>query len=125
MDLSTWVDPDAHGWIVRPKSEDQWNELIAEYGGNLLTPLARIVEAVRLSGCRTVVIENRYVDVDYRSEYSAFWCHRFEGTPAFARRLHFFATDLAEDQLHSLPPDVGYLGYSVIRPVAAGAVGRT
>ncbi len=60
MDLSTWVDPDAHGWIVQPTSEDDWTALLAEYGGKLLLPLARVIEVVRLSCCRSVVIENRY-----------------------------------------------------------------
>jgi hypothetical protein len=125
MDLSTWVDPEAHGWIVQPTSEGDWAALLAEYGGNMPAPLAKVIEVVRLSGCRSVVIENRYVDIDYRSEYAAFWCHRFEGTPAFARRLHFFTGKLTDDQLHDLPADAGYLGYSVIKPLPSGAVGRT
>jgi len=88
MDLSTWVDPDAHGWIVQPTSEDDWTALLDEYGGKLLLPLARVIEVVRLSGCRSVVIENRYVDIYYRSEHSAFWCHRTaEGTAHFILRV--------------------------------------
>jgi hypothetical protein len=125
MDLSSWVDPDVHGWVVQPTSDDQWHALVGEYAGILSAPLERVIDAVRATGCKSVAIENRYVDIDYRSEYSAFWSHRFEGAPAFARRLHFFTGDVRDEHLHQLPPDPGYLGYSVIRPLPTGAVGRT
>src|SRR5947207_2143712 len=120
MDIRRWVDPDTHGWIIRPKSNDDWDALVAEYGSQHSVPLAKTIETVRANGCRTVVVENRYVDPDYRSDYSAFWSRRFDGIPAFARRLHFFNADVAEDELHRLPPDATYLGYSVIRPLPFG-----
>jgi hypothetical protein len=84
-----------------------------------------VLSVVREGGCRTVVIENRYVDVDYRSEYSNFWSLKFDGQSPFTRRLHFFSGDLSEDRLFEIPEDCGYLGYSIIRPVEYGRVGRT
>ena len=120
-----WVDPNAHGWLKQPGGEAGWDSLLAEYGGAYPNPLAQIFNVVRAGGCRSVVIENRYVDVDYRSEYSAFWSRKFENIPAFALRFHFFEANLEEDGLHRLSEADGYLGYSVIRPVAHGRVGRT
>lgn len=126
---TSWVDPDTHGWVRHPISDDDWDELAADYGGDVAVsaPFKRIVEVVRENGCETVVVENRYVDLDYRSEYAAFWAHRFRSPPPFTRRLHFFATVLNDDQLHALPKEAAeaYLGYVVCRPVPLGAVGRT
>lgn len=50
---------------------------------------------------------------------------RFDVVSPFARRLHFFTADFADEQVHRLPPDAGYLGYSVLKPLSAGRVGRT
>lgn len=71
------------------------------------------------------MIENRYVDADFRSEYSAFWSQRFEGMPAFAHRLHFFRKEIKDEQLDALPSDPGYVGYAVLRPTPIGRLGRT
>jgi hypothetical protein len=127
VDLTTWVDPDTHGWVRVLDNDQAWAELLAAYGGDQRssTPFRRTLEVLRESGCRSVVIENRYVDADYRSEFSNFWSRRFQGKPAFARRLHFFSTAVEEERLHDLPAEVGYLGYAVIRPVPLGSMGRT
>ena len=79
------------------------------------------------AGCRCVVVEERYFDVDYRSEYSAFWSQRFEDRPTHAKRLHFFDRELPPDELHSdqVVKNARYIGYSVLRPSALGPVGRT
>jgi hypothetical protein len=120
-----WADPDTHGWVIHPADDSDWNDLIEEYAGDYPKPFKQVVATVRSGGCRTVVVENRYVDADYRSEYSAFWSLKFENQSPFARRLHFFAESLTDEQLHSLPDNPGYLGYSVLRPVPQGSVGRT
>ena len=123
--MSAWVEPDAHGWVLHPSGETDWQAIVEEYGGHCKRPLSQILDVVKEAGCQTVVVENRYVDLDYRSEYSAFWSLRFQSPPPFARRLHFFVDRLADETLHALPADVRYLGYSVLRPVAQGSVGRT
>jgi hypothetical protein len=70
------------------------------------------------------VVETRYVDADYRSEYSAFYSRAFVSQPDSAHRLHFFRAPLNDSQLWDLPKDHGYLGYMVIRPSTLGQVGR-
>jgi hypothetical protein len=121
----SWVDPNTHGWVERPSNDGEWQGLIAKYGKRVPEPLAQVVRVVRESGCRTVVIENRYVDPDYRSEYTSFWAKLFDDHPAFARRLHFFSEELDDTVIHDLPSDAGYLGYTVVRPVDHGPLGRT
>jgi hypothetical protein len=124
MDLAGWVDPDRAYWSHRPRAGADWDALVDEYGGRRPGPLRQALRVAAESGCRTVVVENRYVDADYRSEYSAFWSSRFQPPPGFARRVHFFTADLTDDQLHALPSDSGYLGYLNLRPVEDGPVGR-
>ena len=88
-------------------------------------PLAQVLRVATQAGCRCVVVEQRYIDPDYRSEFSSFWSRRFEDRPAVARRLHFFSREIAVEELHGHPEDAEYLGYSVLRPTVLGPVGRT
>lgn len=111
-----------------PNVDGHWSWLLSYIGEGFveeaLGPLGHILEIVRSRGCRSVVIEHRYTDADYRSEYSAFWSERFEDRPAHAARLHFFEAILSPEQLCDLP-GCEYLGYSVLRPTELGPVGRT
>jgi len=122
-----WVDPDKSCWVHRPRNDESWARLAGEYTDDERRPLHQVLEVARAGGCRTVVVENRYVDLDYRSEFSAFWSLKFDNQSPFARRLHFFAADLAEETLHKLTDAEAssYLGYSIVRPVPHGRVGRT
>lgn len=122
-----WLRPDDPGWLRHPQSEREWAELVEDYGGRRKEPLRRITEVLRANGARSVYVENRYIDLDYRSEFSAFWSKRFEAPAPYAHRLHFFSRRVNEAQLHNLPKAVrdSYLGYSVLRPIGWGAVGRT
>lgn len=123
--MGPWIDPDTHGWVHNPSSDSDWEALLQRFGGLPNSPLARVLEVARQGRCRSIIEENRYVDVDYRSEYSAFWSERFPSRPAFGRRLHFFRKSLSEGTLDRLPTDPGYLGYTVLKPIEPGRVGRT
>lgn len=95
-------------------------------GGPQFQAVLRVAQRGR---CKTVVVENRYIDADYRSDFSSFWSKRFDVPSPFATRVHFFRSDIRDDQLAELPKRVrdGYLGYSVLRPLtqSVGRVGRT
>ncbi|MET0304764.1 MAG: hypothetical protein ABW196_00870 [Solirubrobacterales bacterium] len=126
--MRPWVDPDRSFWVRRPRTKGAWTKLAREYTEDEeRRPLDQVLAVAREGGCRTVVIENRYVDVDYRSEFTAFWSLKFDNQSSFARRMHFFAADLDEGRLHNLSEKErkSYLGYSIIRPVPHGRVGRT
>jgi hypothetical protein len=118
-----WVAPVA-AEVLHPATDAEWDEILTAYAGPD-TPFARVIAVARESGCATVVVEHRYIDLDFRSEHSAFWSMRFNVPSPFARRLHFFSTRIEEDQLHDLPENGGYLGYAVLRPLRIGRVGRT
>jgi hypothetical protein len=112
-----------------PQEPRHWAWLIDELGAGaasrFLRPLAAVFEVAREGGCNCIVVEERYLDLDYRSEYSMFWSKRFEHSPPEAKRIHFFATALTPEQLHEIPAGADYLGYSVLRPATLGPVGRT
>jgi hypothetical protein len=46
-----------------------------------------------------VVVETRYVDLDYRSEYSGFFSRTFANHPDSAHRLHFFRDEIRSEDL--------------------------
>ena len=57
----------------------------------------------RETGAVCCVIETRYLDRDYRSEYTAYHARSFRLVPDAAHRLHFFARQLKESDLGQLP----------------------
>jgi hypothetical protein len=110
-------------------NDDDWREVARQAIPHVVDeadgPLHQILDVVRSRECLTVVVEDRYVDLDYRSEYSSFWSCRFDDHRPETKRLHFFRAALTLDDLLLLPEDHGYLGYCVIRPTYLGALGRT
>jgi hypothetical protein len=116
---------------VDSQDDSHWDALerllIPDVAESAAEPLRRVFAVVRGHGCEAIVIEHRYVDLDFRSEYATFWAERFEDRRPLTRRLHFFACELTLSHLYSMPkPRAGqYLGYSVLRPTLLGPVGRT
>jgi hypothetical protein len=122
-----WEDPDPAD-VVPLRGQQDWDALRHRYDPNLLDrPLERCLEVARMGGARTVVVETRYLDLDYRSEYSSFFSKTFAEIPDTAHRLHFFKTDVVAGELDELPGATrrAYLGYMTIRPSPLGRVGRT
>jgi hypothetical protein len=88
-------------------------------------PFLRCLSVAKANGARTAVIETRYIDADYRSEYSVFYSKAFAHYEDSAHRIHFFAAELAAEDVWRLSDDPGYLGYIIVRPHVRGIVGRT
>lgn len=118
-----WVDPDP-AYQLFLVDDDAWAALAARYPTDFNTPLQRCFDVARLSGAKTAVVETRYVDLDYRSEYSAFYSRTFQTVEDSAHRIHFFSQLLRPNDLWRLPKKHGYLGYVVVRPSELGRVGR-
>lgn len=87
-------------------------------------------------GATTVIREGAYFDRDYLSEFSAFYALSTRGYPNTCERLHFFSGEpFDRDYLfRALSSRSGsecsklrrdYLGFTVIRPIAAAPFGRT
>lgn len=98
------------------------------YGNNL--PLAKIFMHVLSHRCKTIIVEEHYIDEDYLNEFSNFYCSTFKPHEKETRRLHFFSTTVEFDDLYNLEKfntksNNYYLGYTVIRPIETFRVGRT
>ncbi len=122
-----WEEPDPAD-VISLRSGSDWDQLRRRYEPNLLDrPFERCLEVVRANRARTAIVETRYIDLDYRSEYSSFFSKTFAEIPDTTHRLHFFRGDISASDLDALSTRVkrGYLGYMVIRPSPLGRVGRT
>lgn len=124
MPGSDWERPDPAKFL-RLRARRDWERLADRYRGLNDRPLERCLEVARLGGAKCAVIETRYIDPDYRSEYSGFHSRTFASVPDTAQRIHFFRLALDPANLWHLPPDPGYLGYMIVRPSTLGRVGRS
>lgn len=120
----TWTPDDTAGAVYDVTVDGAWDELVAFYTGDAeCAPLDRIVAIARELGVRSVVVEQRYLDADWRSEHGAFHGQLFRRHPSVAHRWHLFTTDVASD-IAVLDP-ASYRGYVVLRPLPSTPVGRT
>lgn len=119
-----------HATVLSLGSQSQWDELHRAYisgrQGNL-KPWFRCLSMLRSAGARTVVAEQHYVCLDYRSEFASFYAHIDAPRRSSTTRLHFFRSDISADAIISLTPAQrrGYLGYIVCREGDLPLVGRT
>jgi hypothetical protein len=98
---------------------------------NIYTPdepvsaFERVLEIAQAHGVQSVVVEQRYIDVDYRSDFSNFHSTTFRRYPSITHRLHFFKTMVPNNLQHLDSLQDQYVGYSVMRPLKTAPVGRT
>ena len=124
MRLSGGNDPDP-AEVFHPTNDAEWEKALDRYSGSLNdAPLRRCVEVARSLGASTLVVETRYLDLDYRSEFSAYYSRQFADIPDAAHRLHFFSKRITARSLWRLAANSGYLGYVVVRPAATGLISR-
>jgi hypothetical protein len=109
--------------------ESEWPPLQMVYLGEYLAAL----------GCKTVVIEDHYIDRDYIDDVALFYSRSLRAYPNFCYRLHFFASDFDQQRWRDLVAtsdaegtdratqflQTSYRGFSVIRPLPGAPVGRT
>jgi len=124
VQLRGWTDPDP-AEVHYPTTDAEWAVVLSRYLGSLNdAPLLRCIEVVRSLGAATLVVETRYLDIDYRSEFSAYYSRQFADVPDSAHRLHFFAKRLTSRSLWRLAANSAYIGYVVVRPASTGLVSR-
>lgn len=87
MDLTNWELPDP-GFVLRPTDDAAWVDAISRYSSMFPRPLERCLQVARSNGAETLVVETRYIDMDYRSEYVAYFARRFGSIPDTTHRLH-------------------------------------
>jgi hypothetical protein len=109
--------------------EDTWPPLQLNYLARYLSQL----------DCKTIVIEDHYVDRDYIDDVALFYSRSLRAYPNYCYRLHFFTEGFDEVRWRSLliQSDAAkrqqaltflrdaYLGFCVVRPLAGAPIGRT
>jgi hypothetical protein len=81
MRVAGWNDPDP-AEVHHPTTAGEWDAALSRYLGSLNDiPLQRCVEVARSLGAQTLVVETRYLDIDYRSEFSAYYSRQFADVP--------------------------------------------
>jgi hypothetical protein len=83
-------------------------------------------DSARSIGCRSVVVEEDYVDRNFAKAYAQFYSRAFHDFQRRTKRFHFFSTDvqfsdfLTESNLQS-----SYLGFCILSPSEPRTLGRT
>ena len=105
------------------------NSLLDKYSGSRPDVLTNVLAHAFASGAQSAVLEYRYIDADYRNEHSRFYSTTFRRYPSIAHRLHFFTEQMPSALTSQDEParfnNLGYLGYTVLRPLPGAPVGRT
>ncbi len=124
--LFRWTPDDRAADLV-PVGSEGWASLFARYDPTYSAlAFGRVVDLCRDLGTRSVVIEPRYIDLDFRNEHAGFYSGTFRRYPSVCHRLHFFKSDLTlAEPLVGQISQADYLGYSVMRPLPGYPVGRT
>lgn len=93
-----------------------------------------IYQYLKLLQVKSIVIEPRYFDRDYLSEFSAFYSLSAKGYPNYCGRAHFFSEKitreifqkaLAQTESSREKLQTSYRGFTVIRPIETTPLGRT
>jgi len=112
---------------IRDNSQDcvEFENLLAP-GGQWTAPAPRLKELLQ-PACHGVVIEDNYIDEDYRAGFARFHYMRHHDTLRRCRRLHFFSSPVSTQGLINFPKQLreSYLGFMVIRPLPDFRFGRT
>lgn len=120
-----WSPDDEPGLVIDVTGAGGWDTIRSRYATQPNQPLERIIEIARAHGVESVIVENRYVDADWRSEHANFYGTTFRRYPSVAHRLHFFAAKIRADFSNLEDQAEAYRGYSVMRPLSGSPVGRT
>lgn len=112
-------------WVEDTTTEAGWDAIRRSYaGGNRVEPLEQIIRLAKGHDVRSVVIERRYVDADWRSMHAKFYGSLFQRYAPTCHRLHLFSEMVSTgEDLHRYRD--AYKGFTIMRPIPSHPVGRT
>ncbi|MFZ1766560.1 MAG: hypothetical protein WAT68_07900 [Candidatus Nitrotoga sp.] len=123
--------------IVWPiDSFDSVIENILGYGkAQFTSQIKYLFGYMKRRGALVIIIEKKYTDGDYLSDYANYYCRCHDDYPRKTTRLHFFEYKLNDEQFESILLEddsaekeklsKAYLGFTVIKPLPETIVGRT
>lgn len=112
--------------LVHLENEDDWRALFEKCSGYLTDRDCQKFKDYLAGEAKTIIVEKRYVDKDYRDTFYNFYSKKFAKYPANTFRFHFFKELIPKEALFNLDDyKEHYVGFSVIRPVRVNSIGRT
>lgn len=120
---------DLESFFPKPQGlvESEWPPTQVRYLGIYLGQL----------GCKTVLVEDHYMDRDYVYDVALFYSRSLRSYPNYCQRLHFFSEAFDQEAWRSHVVNIGsrehaasflqasYLGFSVVKPLPGSPLGRT
>lgn len=112
--------------LIDLTAKSGWMQLTVVCGEYLLGKDHQALCSYLKDDAKTVIVEKKYVDKDYRDTFSQFYSKKFAQYPSTTYRLHFFRSIINKDDLFDLERHKDeYIGYAVIRPTQINSIGRT
>ena len=123
-------------YIIQQLDNDvAWRELSIILGGINIPVVQSVIRHLRIIRVVCYVVESRYIDRDYSSDYLRFYAQTFRSYDRHCQRVHFFSEDISEaledsstsNRIENLQgrAEASYCGFCVVRPLASVPIGRT
>src|SRR5712691_5246309 len=116
-------------------TDQDWTGLAHELGSADKRVVQSVIRHLITVGATSYLIETRYIDRDYSSDYRRFYAQTFRTYDRHCQRVHFFAEDvspiigstgwLKRVELLQATSHRSYRGFCVIRPLPGTPIGRT
>jgi len=116
-------------------NQEDWVALGDILGGQGHRVVASIIRHLITLSVKSFLVETRYIDRDYSSDYRRFYAQTFRTYDRHCQRVHFFAEDVGAildkpewaDRVAALQNTSkrSYCGFCVIRPLPGAPIGRT
>lgn len=125
--FNDWSPDDGPGYFLAIEDDHSWDDLRRFYTPRRRNaPFEQVIRVAKSHNVRTVFVEFRYIDMDYRDQHASFYGTTFRRHPTVCHRLHFFSAPFVSQNFDSLGEMAdAYRGYSVMRPLEECPVGRT
>jgi hypothetical protein len=112
--------------LIQTDSCEDWRSFFNCCDGYLMEDnFSKIFEYLK-NDVKTIVLEKKYYDADYRNTYFNFFSHKFANYPNKTLRANFFSKKISPRMLFKLDRyQEDYIGFIVIRPNRVASIGRT
>jgi hypothetical protein len=117
------------------RTDDDWAALAEILGGPYFRVVQSIIRHLKAITTSSYLIESRYIDRDYSSDYRSFYAQTFKTYDRHCRRIHFFGEDVSSfagnptwsERVKALQgtSNKSYRGFVVVRPLPGAPIGRT
>lgn len=117
------------------ETDPDWAGLADRLGGAGNRVVQSVIRHLITVGVTSYLIETRYIDRDYSSDYRRFYAQTFRTYDRHCSRVHFFAEDVGDilgkptwsERVAALQYTSrrSYRGFCVVRPLPGAPIGRT